>query len=55
MSGEAQSGLKGKLDGLSKNLENPFIHVRNWVKGEMLNLNSLIAAIADKESCEVRK
>jgi hypothetical protein len=31
------------------------VHIRNWVKGEMLYLGALIAAIGEKESCEVRK
>ena len=34
---------------------NPFKHVRNWIKGEMLGLAALIAAIAEKENCDVRK
>jgi hypothetical protein len=34
---------------------NPFIHIRNWIKGEMLNLESLLEAIGEKESCDNRK
>ena len=34
---------------------NPFKHVRNWIKGEMMGLAALIAAIAEKDSCDVRK
>lgn len=36
-------------------MSNPFIHIRNWVKGEMLNLGALIAAISEKDSCDLRK
>jgi hypothetical protein len=34
---------------------NPFKHIRNWIKGEMMNLDSLMAAIGEKESCDFRK
>ena len=36
-------------------MKNPFKHVRNWVKGEVMNLESLMGAIAEKEACVVRK
>lgn len=47
--------MKNKLDLLSEELKNPFVHVRNWVKGEMLYLGALISAIGEKEACEHRK
>ena len=53
--GDTQSHLKNKLDNLSQQLNNPFIHLRNWVKGEMLNLSALISAISEKEACDIRK
>lgn len=34
---------------------NPFKHIRNWIKSEMMNLNALMEAISQKESCEARK
>jgi hypothetical protein len=40
---------------MANELENPFLHIRNWIKGEMFNLGSLIASISEKESCDVRK
>lgn len=43
------------MDELVSNLTNPFKHIRNWVKDEMLSLAALIAAIGEKESCDVRK
>ena len=55
VSGDTKAHLKNKLDFLSQNLQNPFKHIRNWIKGEMMNLDSLMAAIAEKESCDFRK
>lgn len=55
VSGDTQSHLKNKLDTMANELENPFIHIRNWIKGEMFNLGALISSIAEKESCDVRK
>lgn len=55
VSGDTQSHLKNKLDLLAEELQNPFIHIRNWIKGEMFNLGALINAITEKESCDVRK
>ena len=47
--------MRNKLDELAEELTNPFVHIRNWVKSEMLNLGALIAAIGEKESCDHRK
>lgn len=55
ISGDTKAHLKNKLDDLTDQLTNPFVHVRNWVKGEMLNLSALIAAIGEKEACDHRK
>lgn len=56
VSGDTQSNLKNKLNILSnERLRNPFIHIRNWIKGEMLNLGALIDAIGEKEACDLRK
>ena len=55
MSGDSKAHLKHKLDSLTKELQNPFVHIRNWVKGEILNLNALAMAISGKEVCEARK
>jgi len=33
-------------------VSNPFKHVRNWVKGEMMELGALLEAISKKESLE---
>lgn len=55
VSGDTKAHLKNKLDTLGKELQNPFKHIRNWIKGEVMNLESLMAAIGEKESCDVRK
>jgi len=47
--------LKNNLDELTSELKNPFKHIRNWIKGEMMGLASLIAAIGEKENCVTRK
>lgn len=47
--------MKNNLDELTSDLKNPFKHVRNWIKGEMFSLAALIAAIGEKEACDVRK
>ena len=55
VAGDTKTNLKNKLDDLSNDLTNPFKHIRNWVKGEMMGLAALISAIGEKESCDVRK
>jgi len=55
ISGDSKAHLRNKLDELAEQLTNPFVHIRNWVKSEMLNLGALIAAIGEKESCDHRK
>ena len=55
VSGDSKAHFKHKLDHLGKDLANPFIHIRNWIKGEILNLNALGSAISAKEACDARK
>jgi len=33
--------LKQKLEGLANDFQNPFIHISNWVKGEVYCLGAL--------------
>lgn len=47
--GDSKAHLKNNLEELTNELKNPFKHIRNWIKGEMLGLAALIAAIAEKE------
>ena len=55
VSGETNSHLKNSINKLSDELLNPFLHIRNWVKGEQYDLGALIMAIMEKESCDARK
>ena len=55
VSGDTKAHLKNKLDYLSTQLVNPFIHIRNWIKSEMMALESLMEAISEKEACSARK
>lgn len=55
ISGESKSHLKNKLNELSGGLKNSFKHIKNWVKIEIMTLQTLIQAIGEKESCTARK
>jgi hypothetical protein len=55
ISGDSKSHLKNNLDDLAGSQTNPFKHIRNWVKGEVMNLECLMQAIGEKEACVVRK
>ena len=47
--------IKEKLEYLSTNASNPFKHIKNWVKGEILELESILEAISMKEAMTSRK
>jgi hypothetical protein len=47
--------MKGKIESLSKELKNSFMHIRNWIKLEMMNMETLILAIHEKDLCYQRK
>lgn len=47
--------IKEKLEYLSTNASNPFKHIKNWVKGEILELESILEAISMKEAMVSRK
>ena len=49
------SSMKSKIEYLGKELKNSFIHVRNWIKLEMMNLETLVLAIHEKDLCYQRK
>ena len=38
ISGPGNDHLKQKIEGLSADFQNPFIHVSHWVKGEVYSL-----------------
>jgi hypothetical protein len=45
LSGESNATLKHKLAEIGRSFQNPFVHISNWVKGEVLTLNALIACV----------
>mgnify|MGYP000430203604 FL=1 len=47
--------MKGKIESLSKELKNSFMHIRNWIKLEMMNMETLVLAIHEKDLCYQRK
>jgi hypothetical protein len=36
-------------------MTNPYKHIRNWIKGEVMRLNALLEAITKKEAIEGKK
>lgn len=47
--------MKSKIEYLGKELKNSFMHIRNWIKLEMMNLETLVLAIHEKDLCYQRK
>ena len=52
ISGGDQDALKEKLDRMTSQQTNPVRHISYWVKGEVLTLESLIAAINYKDNVD---
>jgi len=55
ISGSDQDALKGKLEKMTTQQTNPVRHISYWVKGEVLSLESLIAAITYKDNVDKLK
>jgi hypothetical protein len=47
--------FKAQLQETSQSLKNPFKHIRNWVKTEIMELGSLMESISRKEGVEAMK
>lgn len=47
--------MQQKLEYLSTNAQNPFKHVKNWVKGEILEIEAILDAVSMKEAMVARK
>jgi hypothetical protein len=45
ISGPGNDHLKQKLEKMGQDFENPFIHISNWVKGEVYSLDALIQSV----------
>ena len=55
LTGDSKIDMKEKLHKLAEEIQNPFKHIRNWVKGEMMELGCLLEAIGQKEGVESHK
>ena len=55
ITGDHNSALKDKLELMTQQHGNPFVHIANWVRGEVLCLEALNEAVAQKDQCEERK
>lgn len=47
--------MKEKVIKTGDNMTNPFILVKNWIKGEILDIEALLIIIAKKEAIENMK
>jgi hypothetical protein len=52
LSGDSKVDLKQKLVDNASTLRNPFKHVRNWIKADMLEIQCIIECISRKEGVE---
>lgn len=55
LTGEARIDLKTQLQQTAESIRNPFKHIRNWIKGEVMELNALLECISRKEGVEAAK
>jgi hypothetical protein len=45
ISGPGQGYLKDKINHLAEDFQNPFLHISNWVKGEVYSLEALTNSV----------
>lgn len=55
ISGQGSDNLKQKLEAISTQFQNPFIHISNWIKGEVFTLDALIYCVSYMQSLEAQK
>jgi hypothetical protein len=55
ITGDSKVDLKAKLSENASTIRNPFKHVRNWIKGEMLEIQCLLECVSRKEGVESSK
>ena len=55
LTGDHRIDLKAQLQTTSANILNPFKHIRNWIKGEIMELEALLECISRKEGVEAAK
>lgn len=52
ISGPGSDHLKQKLEAIGQQFQNPFIHISNWVKGEVFTLDALIVCVQYMQGIE---
>ena len=55
ITGDRNAALKDKLEQMTQQHSNPFVHIAMWVKGEVWCLEALNEAVAEKNKCDSRK
>lgn len=55
ITGDRNSALKDKLELMTQQHGNPFVHINHWVKGEVWCLEALAEAVANKDQVDQRK
>ena len=55
ITGDRNAALKDKLELMTKQHNNPFVHINHWVKGEVWCLEALVEAVAQKDACDAKK
>lgn len=55
ITGDRNAALKDKLEIMTQQHSNPFVHINHWVKGEVWCLEALIEAVHHKDACDTKK
>lgn len=55
ISGDRNAALKDKLEQMTQQFSNPFVHISHWVKGETWCLEALIEAVGEKDKLDTKK
>lgn len=55
ITGDQRIDLKQQLITTAQGIKNPFKHVRNWIKGEIMELLALLECVSRKEGVEAAK
>ena len=52
---QGKEQMKEKIDDIQQQMVNPFQHIKNWIKGEVMRLNALLETIMKKEGVEAKQ
>jgi len=55
LTGDGRIDLKSQLTHTAASIKNPFKYIRNWIKGEIMELNTVLECIARKEGVAASK